>query len=60
MSDDDSTPWSTSPLLGEASGPLIYFPMSWRMAHEASAFAAQVASSMGLACFDPQARCMRP
>ena len=55
-----TSPWSTSPLIREARGPLIYFPMSWSMASEASAFAAEVASSMGLVCFDPQARRMRP
>lgn len=58
--EDDISPWSTGPLIGEASGPLIYFPMRWSMAEEASAYAAEVASSMGLNCYDPQARCLRP
>lgn len=53
-------PWSTGPLIREARGPLIYFPMGWGMANEASAFAAETASKMGLVCFDPQMRCMRP
>jgi hypothetical protein len=39
-------------LIGEASGPLIYFPMRWSMAEEASAYAAAVAETMGLVCFD--------
>lgn len=52
--DDDTSPWSTSPLIGEARGPLIYFPMRYSMANEASSFAAQLATSMGLVCFDPQ------
>lgn len=56
----DSSPWSTGPLIGEAGGPLIYFPMRWSMAEEASAYAAEVAASMGLHCFDPQARKLRP
>jgi hypothetical protein len=30
------------------------------MAEEASAYAAQTASSMGLVCFDPQERRLRP
>ncbi|MEU3862899.1 hypothetical protein AB0F03_37405 [Streptomyces sp. NPDC028722] len=58
--DDDTSPWSTSPLIGEACGPLIYFPMRWSMAEESSAYAAGIASSMGLNCFDPQARKLRP
>ncbi|NEA60385.1 hypothetical protein G3I60_41040 [Streptomyces sp. SID13666] len=58
--DDDTAPWSTGPLIGEARGPLIYFPMRWSMAEEASAYAAGVAASMGLNCFDPQARKLRP
>lgn len=41
--DEDPSPWSTGPLIGEASGPLIYFPMRWSMAEEASACAAAVA-----------------
>ncbi|MFE2229937.1 hypothetical protein [Streptomyces kronopolitis] len=58
--EDDTSPWSTGPLIREARGPLIYFPMRWSMAAEASAYAAGVASSMGLNCFDPQARQLRP
>ncbi|WP_229927919.1 hypothetical protein [Kitasatospora indigofera] len=56
----DTSPWSTGPLIREARGPLIYFPMRWGMAVEASAYAAEVASSTGLNCFDPQARQLRP
>lgn len=52
--EDDTSPWSTGPLIGEASGPIIYFPMRHSMAGEASVYAAQLASSMGLVCFDPQ------
>lgn len=58
--EDDSSPWSTGPLIGEARGPLIYFPMRWSMAEEASAFAVDVAQSMGLICFDPQLNKLRP
>jgi hypothetical protein len=57
--EDDISPWSTGPLIGEASGPLIYFPMRYSMADDASAYAAQVASSMGLVCFDPQCQQLR-
>jgi hypothetical protein len=58
--EDDTSPWSTGPLIGEARGPLIYFPMRWSMAEEASAFAADVARSRGLVCFDPQLNKVRP
>ncbi|MEV6551345.1 hypothetical protein AB0M57_21905 [Streptomyces sp. NPDC051597] len=58
--DDDTSPWSTEPLISEASGPLIYFPMRFSMAEEASAYAAAVAESMGLVCFDVQQDRLRP
>ncbi|MFD7686820.1 hypothetical protein [Streptomyces sp. NPDC059781] len=58
--EEDTSPWSTSPLIGEASGPLIYFPMRFSMAEEASAYAAAVAESMGLVCFDVQQDRLRP
>ncbi|MFI6699111.1 hypothetical protein ACIBJC_09075 [Streptomyces sp. NPDC050509] len=52
--DEDASPWSTGQLIDEASGPLIYFAMRWSMAEEASAYAAALADSMGLVCFDVQ------
>ncbi|WP_329201447.1 MULTISPECIES: hypothetical protein [unclassified Streptomyces] len=58
--DEDTSPWSTGPLIGEARGPLIYFPMRWSMAEKASAYAAAVADSMGLVCFDVQQDRLRP
>ncbi|MGY3334044.1 hypothetical protein ACVW0K_007364 [Streptomyces filamentosus] len=58
--EEDTSPWSTGPLIGEASGPLIYFPMRWSMAEEASIYAAAVAESMGLVCFDVQQNRLRP
>lgn len=57
--DDDTSPWSTGPLLGEARGSLIYFPMRWSTAEEASGFAADLARSMDLVCFDPQLNKLR-
>jgi hypothetical protein len=36
--EDDTSPWSTGPLIREAAGPFIYFPMRYSMAEEASAF----------------------
>jgi hypothetical protein len=58
--EEDTSPWSTGPLIGEASGPLIYFPMRFSMAEEASAYAAAVAEAMGLVCFDVQQDRLRP
>lgn len=58
--EEDTSPWSTGPLIDEAAGPLIYFPMRYSMAEEASAYAAELAASMGLVCFDPQAGGLRP
>ncbi|MFD7702826.1 hypothetical protein [Streptomyces caelestis] len=47
-------------MIGEASGPLIYFPVRWSMAEEASAYAAVVAQSRGLVCFDVRQNQLRP
>ncbi|MER7934006.1 MULTISPECIES: hypothetical protein [unclassified Streptomyces] len=57
--EDETSPWSTGPLIDEARGPFIYFPMAYSMAEEASAFAATLARSMGLVCFDPQHNVLR-
>ncbi|MEV5673820.1 hypothetical protein AB0L28_34320 [Streptomyces sp. NPDC052503] len=57
--EEDTSPWSTGPRIGEASGPLIYCPMRWSMAEEASASAAAVAEAMGLTCFDVQQNRLR-
>ncbi|WP_221353291.1 hypothetical protein [Streptomyces beigongshangae] len=51
---EDASPWSAGPLIGGAGGPIVYFPMSWSRAEEVSAWAAALAESMGLVCFDPQ------
>ncbi|MFR0359251.1 hypothetical protein [Streptomyces sediminimaris] len=48
---DDHPVWDDG-LLGDATGPLIYFGVRWNMAEEVTAYAAQVATSMGLVCFD--------
>ncbi|MER7682511.1 hypothetical protein [Streptomyces sp. NPDC096934] len=57
---NETSPWSTGPLIGEASGPFIYFPMQWSRAEEASTYAAALADSMGLVCFDPQQNRLTP
>jgi hypothetical protein len=48
------SPWSTAPLINEARGPLIYFPMKWGRSDEVSAWAAALARQHELNCFDPQ------
>ncbi|MGW5355355.1 hypothetical protein ACWERV_33160 [Streptomyces sp. NPDC004031] len=48
---DDHPVWDDG-LVGNESGPLVYFGVRWKMAEEVSAFAAQVAASLGLVCFD--------
>lgn len=52
--DDFEPPWAAGPLINEANGPYIYFAMSWSWAAEAAAYAAQVATGLGLVCYDPQ------
>ncbi|MFE4678030.1 hypothetical protein [Streptomyces sp. NPDC056721] len=37
-----------------------YFPMRYSMAKEASSYAVDLAASMGLVCYDPQTRWLRP
>jgi hypothetical protein len=60
INESEDSPWSTSPLIDEANDSLIYFPMVFSMAEEASAFAADVASEYGLVCYDPQLERLRP
>lgn len=57
---EETSPWAAGPLIGEARGPVIYFALRWDRAEEASAYAAALADSMGLVCFDPQQRRLRP
>ncbi|MER6686719.1 hypothetical protein [Streptomyces olivaceoviridis] len=57
---EETSPWAAGPLIGGAGGPVIYFALRWDRAEEASAYAAALADSMGLICFDPQQRQLRP
>jgi hypothetical protein len=52
--DEDASPWSDGPLIGNANGPLFYFGMVFSKYQEAAAYAVDVARSLGLNCFDPQ------
>ncbi|MFD9242998.1 hypothetical protein ACFV0D_13920 [Streptomyces sp. NPDC059556] len=58
--EDETSPWSVGPLIDGASGPLVYFGLAWDRAEEASTYAAAVAESMGLMCFDVQQDRLRP
>ena len=58
--DDDGSPWSTGPLLSEAIGSFIYFPMTWSRYREVSEVSARIARVHGLVCFDPQLGRLRP
>lgn len=58
--DEESSPWADSPLIGDASGPLLYLPMVWSRCEEVAPWAAQLAQKHGLVCYDPQARRLRP
>jgi hypothetical protein len=60
LGDDDPSPWSTSPLIQEARGSFVYFPMTYSRSREVSAVAARLARSRGLVCFDPQLGLLRP
>jgi hypothetical protein len=55
----EDSPWADGPLIGDAFGAAIYFPMVWSRCEEASAFAATVAVAHGLVCFDPQSSTLR-
>lgn len=60
---DDSgheCPWASSPLLGEAVGDLIYFPMTFSGAEYARDVIAEIAGSLGLVCYDPQIEQLLP
>jgi hypothetical protein len=45
-------PWSTTPLIDNASGPIVYFSMVYSRAEEVSEGAAELAAEHGLVCFD--------
>lgn len=53
-------PWASSPLVEEAVGDLIYFPMTFPGAGFARDPLAEIAASLGLVCYDPQAEMLLP
>jgi hypothetical protein len=63
LDEDDEeglSPFAAGPVREEASGPIIYFAMSYSRAEEVSAGAAQLAAERGLVCFDPRLGRLRP
>lgn len=58
LDDDDAaetSPWSTSPLIDEAIGDFIYFPMTFSGTRDhGDAVIEIIASHRELICFDPQ------
>ena len=56
----ESSPWSDGPLLGNASGPMVYLGIVYSRADDVSPVVADVAAEHGLVCFDPQTQHLRP
>lgn len=56
----NQSPWASSPLIGDAVGDLIYFPMTFSGAEYARDVLAEIASSLGLVCYDPQIEQLLP
>ncbi|MEV8596096.1 hypothetical protein [Streptomyces sp. NPDC052012] len=56
---DRSVVWASSPIIEEASGPIVYLLMSHGKAQEASEYAATLAREDGLVCFPLQGECIR-
>lgn len=54
------SPWASSPLIGEAVGDLIYFPLTFSGAEYARDVLAEIAASLGLVCYDPQIEALLP
>jgi hypothetical protein len=50
----DESPFAAGPVRESASGPILYFAMSYSRADEMSAAVAEMATERGLVCFDPQ------
>lgn len=51
---DTKCPWVHRPLIGNASGPLIYFAVRLSRASDVVPYGVQLATVNGLVCFDPQ------
>ena len=52
---DDDVPWGSGPLLGNASGPILYIDMKLNdVVEEGWRFCVETAGAHGLVAFDPQ------
>ncbi|WP_121034715.1 hypothetical protein [Terracoccus luteus] len=60
MDSGPECPWASAPLIDEAVGDIIYFPMTYSGAEFARDPVAEVAASLGLVCYDPQAEQLLP
>jgi len=56
----EDSPWSAAPLLGQAAGRYMFFPMIWSTCWFVSAVAARLAELRGLVCYDGQLPGLRP
>ncbi|WP_405784158.1 hypothetical protein OG512_37250 [Streptomyces sp. NBC_01378] len=56
---DRSVVWASTPVIDEASGPIVYLLMSYGKAEEVSEYAAALACAHELICFDPQGESLR-
>jgi hypothetical protein len=56
---EEDGPWSTEPLIDNASGPIVYFSMVYSRADEVSEAATQIAADHGLVCFDANRNVLR-
>jgi hypothetical protein len=52
--------WASTPVLDEASGPIVSLLMTYAWADEVAEYAAALARDHGLICFDPQGGTLRP
>lgn len=53
-------PWASAPLLDEAVGDFIHFPLTFAGAEFARDELAEIAASLGLVCYDPQIERLLP
>ncbi|MGW2563366.1 hypothetical protein ACWCXB_29895 [Streptomyces sp. NPDC001514] len=56
---DGGVVWASSPVINEASRPIVYLLMSYGKAEVVSGYAASLAREHGLVCYDPQGGCLR-
>ena len=56
----DASPWKVTPLIDEASGPVLFLNMRFGMGEQVSFQIAEMAEERGLVTFDTYIRVMRP